>query len=76
MAQITFNVPDAQATRVLNALASYYGWVEGNPLTKLEFVRGKLIELFVSLVKDAEVNNARNQATVDTINNFVDPNIT
>ena len=81
MAQITINIPDSVAARVLNGFAANYGYqatlVDGtpNPQTKAQFTKAKLIEIIKGAVKAAE-----SQAAVETAriaaNQSVDTDIT
>ncbi len=76
MAQITFTIPDDQLDRVVTAVSDYYGWTAALGVTRAAFVKAKLREMLVGIVKDAEINAARNTATATVEGGFVDPNIT
>lgn len=68
MAQITINIPDNIATRVLNGFAyrfSYSPILEDgspNPETKAQFAKRKLIEHVKQAVREAEIEQAKNAA--------------
>lgn len=75
MAQIVFNIPDAQLPRVVNALSDYYGWTPSLGIPRGQFVKQQIAALFVQTVKNAEVNQALADARATTEGNFVDPGI-
>ena len=68
MATMTINIPDNIATRVIDGIAyrlHYSPTLEDgspNPETKSQFAKRKLIEHIKKLVKEAEVEQARNTA--------------
>ncbi len=76
MAQLVFNIPDDQLDRVVNAVSDFYGWTPQLGVARGAFVKAKLKEMLVAIVKDAEINAARNTATATVEGGFVDPNIT
>ena len=79
MAQITINIPDAIAPRVLNGFATHYGYQptingEPNPQTKAQFAKAKLIEIIKAAVRATEVQDASNAAAT-TAGGSVDSDI-
>ena len=67
MAQLLFNIPDAVTPRVLDAMASKYNYdiyylkeLENNkvPLTKIQFVKMQIIQMFKNAVADYESRSA------------------
>lgn len=58
MADVTITIPDAQATRVLNAFAAQLNYTGTNPQgqaeTKAQFARRMLREYIVAVVKQNE----------------------
>ncbi|HYE75113.1 MAG TPA: hypothetical protein VEF04_17360 [Blastocatellia bacterium] len=72
MAQITINIPDDQAQRVLDAFAVKYGWTPTltsptgtvqNPETKAQHAKRRVVEFIRSVVFDNEHANAQSAAT-------------
>lgn len=66
MAQITINIPDAVAPRVINAFAKQYLYsptlpdgVTPNPETKQEFAKRQVKEFIKRTVRQAEVESAK-----------------
>jgi len=80
MAQITINIPDAIATRVINGFAKRYNHSstlengDPNPETKAQFAKRKLIEFIKQAVRDAEIQDATNTAAT-TAGTSVDTDI-
>lgn len=74
MASITITIPDAVAPRVLDAVASRYGWAPDLGVTKAQFAKSILVNLLKESVKLHEGNIASRQAT-DTSNAQVDSDI-
>lgn len=67
MANITIQIPDALLPRVINGLASFYGYqaeIDGqpNPQTKGQFAKMQLIEHIKHCVKTVETDGAVNAA--------------
>ena len=80
MAQITINIPDAIASRVINGFAKRYHYSptleDGtpNPETKAQFAKRKVIEFIKQAVREAEIEAARNVAA-ETAGASVDTDI-
>jgi hypothetical protein len=73
MASITLTIPDAQATRVLNALATQWGYLSvlpdgtANPQTKAQFVKAELARYCKRVVVAYEAAQAAaTQSTTST----------
>jgi len=68
MAQITITIPDAIAPRVLNGFAKRYNYPitledgSPNPETKAQFAKRKVVEYIKHAVREAEIEQARNDA--------------
>jgi hypothetical protein len=67
MAQITFNIPDAVAPRVVDALASKYQYDRYEqvtidrgltPMTKLQFIKKQIMTMFKNTVAEYESRQA------------------
>lgn len=80
MAQITINIPDAIAPRVLNAFARKFGYSpkldngDDNPETKAQFAKRKLLETIKNAVLEIEVQDAKNNiatTTAQTVENEI-----
>lgn len=61
MATITLNIPDAQLNRVVNGLATLYGYQatvngEPNPQTKAQFAKAQILRFVKESVKAVEAN--------------------
>lgn len=81
MAQITLNIPDAVAGRVLDAFAALYGWDPNGSLTKSQFAKLQIIANIKSVVRDAEGSAltrsyiAQREAAVSANNQDVESNV-
>jgi hypothetical protein len=62
MAQITIEIPDAYATRVVEAFAQTYGWTADSGLTKTQFAKKQVAEFIKNVFKHYEAHIASNQA--------------
>jgi len=68
MTQITINIPDAVAPRVINGFAKRYNYAttledgSANPETKTQFAKRKILEFVKRAVREAEIEQARNEA--------------
>ena len=80
MAQITITIPDAIASRVMNGFAKRYHYSatledgSPNPETKAQFAKRRVIEFIKQAVREAEVEDARNDAAT-TAGSSVDTDI-
>lgn len=74
MASITITIPDAVVTRVLDAMATRYGWSSDSGLTKAQFAKKVIIDLLKDAVKLHEGNLASQQA-MEVSNALVDTDI-
>lgn len=54
MAIISITIPDAQVSRVLDAVATRHGWLVGSGLTKAQFAKQYLIDVLKADVKFVE----------------------
>jgi hypothetical protein len=54
MASITLNIPDAQAQRVLDAVADRFGWTPDLGVTKAAFTKQQVAEWLKRLVVEYE----------------------
>jgi len=69
MTQITINIPDAVAPRVISGFAKRYNYPltledgSPNPETKAQFAKRKVLEYIRQAVREAEIDQARNEAT-------------
>lgn len=59
MALVSITIPDAQVTRVVNAICDAYGYVAGQGVSKAEFARQALVQHVKNIVVGQE------QATAD-----------
>lgn len=67
MAVISINIPDNLLPRVINGLASFYGYqaeIDGqpNPQTKGQFAKKQLIAHIIHCIKTVETDEAVNAA--------------
>lgn len=79
MATISFDVPNAQATRVLNAFAQTHGYqaqipdeagtLVTNPENKTEFLKRKIRQFVMESVQAAEAQTAAENARKAAIDN-------
>lgn len=74
MANITINVPDAVAPRVLDAVAARYNWTAESGMTKAQFTKDWIMRWLKETVKMHEGQIASGAATV-TSNQQVDNDI-
>lgn len=79
MATITLTIPNAAATRIVEAISVRYGYqatIDGapNPQTKADFTKAWLITQLKSAVKEHEQNTAAALAATNAAND-VDNNI-
>jgi hypothetical protein len=74
MAQIVFTIPDANLSRVIDALAAYYEWKVADG-AKAAFVKAKVAGVLTALVKQAERENAISAAAAPADSSFTDPGI-
>ena len=73
MATITINIPDAQLTRVADALSKAYGWKAGDG-PKLAFVRAAVAAQIKTMVLQVERTDAE-LAAVAAVPAPADPGI-
>lgn len=79
---ITITIEDAQRNRVVNALAKYYNYADkiidtnnnnvvvsyiDNPQTKGQFVKEQIVEHIKNIVKQVELDEARKNLTVESV---------
>lgn len=64
MANITINVPDVVAPRVLDAVAARYEWTAESGLTKAQFTKQVIVRWLKETVKMHEGQIASGAATV------------
>lgn len=64
MAQISLTIPDAQLTRVIDAVAAVHGWTQGSGLTKPQFAKQVLRDILASTVQSYEGEQAGAAARV------------
>jgi hypothetical protein len=62
MATFPITYPDAQGTRILNALTARWGWSENSGLTKAEFLHQHIQQWLRSEVLEQEGREARDTA--------------
>lgn len=79
MANITLTIPDAQINRVLNALATKFGYTgflsDGvTPQTKAQFAKAWIIKDIIAAVKDQEGNTLATTA-INNNSSDIDSNI-
>lgn len=75
MAQITINIPDAVAARVIDAVATRHGWSADSGLTKAQFAKRVIIGILKDTVKSHEANTAAEaagQAARSAVDNEID----
>jgi hypothetical protein len=64
MANITITIPDAQAQRVLDAIARRHGWDPGGAVTKAQFARNVIANFIKRSVNEQERQDILNAADV------------
>lgn len=74
MANITINVPDTVAPRVLDAVAARYEWTTESGLTKAQFTKQVIVRWLKETVKMHEGQVAGSAATIAS-NQQVDEDI-
>lgn len=62
---LNINIPEAQVTRVLNALADHFGYDPAEDGPKPAFVKDRIVSLLKRLVVRAEMEKARRAAQQD-----------
>ncbi len=73
---ITISVPDAQATRVLDAVAFVYRYDPASGLTKAQFAKQQMIAWVTSAVTDAEKAQRRQAIEAQLVlTTYPDPGI-
>jgi len=76
MANITFNIPDANLPRVTNSLALYYGYNAATDGVKAVFVKAKIAAVLTSIIKQAEREDAISASAIAADAFYQDPQIT
>ena len=74
MANIIFTIPDANLSRVVDALGLYYGWTAAAG-DKGTFVKAKVAGVLTDIVKQAERENTISAAAIAADAAYVDPGI-
>ena len=73
MAQISFNIPDAKVTELLDAFCTWHGWTDtvtvngstvANPESQIQFVRRTLREIYVGPFKQLRAKAAAEAAAI------------
>lgn len=64
MAVITLTIPDAQVSRVQDAVTVRHGWTVGSGLTKTQFVKKYLIDILKDDVKFIEAQTAKEPSRI------------
>lgn len=68
MAQITLNIPDGSASRIVDAFAAEFSYDASSGLTKAQFTKQQVIEYLRHVTKNYEARLAANQSktTIDS----------